>query len=1222
MSNTASETISLIIQAIDDTKGVVAKTVSDINNLKSSSDDAAESVDKINKSLSDTAGSADKATKSTKQVKDETKNLSDAVDEATKSVAKEAKELDNAGKETDELGKKTQKAKKDVKDFGEVVSGVVQIISGMAASMATVVAPVIQSAQFERKMKEVGAIAEATKDEMKDLTAAARKMGDETEYSSTDAAQALKDLAAGGFNAKQSIEALPGVLNLAMTDNIALGQAAEFATSILNGMQLPVSQTNRVVDVLAQTSADSASSVTSLAEAMSYAAPVAASIKMPIEQTAAALGILHNNGIKASSAGTNLRGVIMELVDPTEEGKAALAKLGVQIAKNADGSIDFYNTFKRLHDAHMSLAESTAIFNKLNAGAAMIFANSLDKLTEYTDNNAASQGRAAKMAKEFNDSTTGAWRNFTSSVEGAAIEVGNKFMPMIVSTLNVLTSFGNSIANFAKDHATLTKIIGLSVAGLTLYVSGAGLAKIATTAFGGSIMSIVGWMTTARLAISAFVAELWTITAANPAILAVVAVLGAAVIAWNMFSDSTVSASKKHAEAAESFAKAKDSVDEEVSSLKKLQADLLDTSKTSEQHKALEEKLALVLPGVTTKLDDQGRAYGALRNKTDENNKKLQEYIELKEKEAKIDTAHQLEELAKAYSTASQSVKIYRRDREALFGDGKTETTFKQRQEKWLQEITGGYAKFNKNGADAIANMNQQETTFDAFIAKLINSGTSVDQLNAMLNSIHIDEATKQTILDKFNEIASGVKTTVDAAAADLQMQLNSPNVTPETKAQIIGKYQEIASGAKISTAESIDEVNKILNSLSIDDRTKKKILSDYTVMVDGIKTKIADIGVANAVSSQSTNQYTTDQIKEMAKRWDELSQKVKGYSVEITNMQVSLTHELRAMGQTTMSDLGAWADRRKEANEYYDMANKALQEAQKAKDAGNYALAEQKYAEAKDYALQSKDAFKSLNVEIKDGDEVIQDALASQSIAMRGVREAGQLAIDIIKAQRKDAIDGMNDIKNKIGVDSLKATLGDFKVNWDETWATMAESANEQLANIRSWFTDFWKDQRREWVTMWQLPDGSVLKQSGEGITQNTSEPQKFATGGYPRRAGWLPGWGGGDRIRALLEAGEFIVRKEAVAKYGVGLFHALNSMAVGAGAMVKARVGGLIAPVMPSFKISEPARFKTGGDVKGTKQSTPKIVEVKFIDGSLFGDEDSVDSFVNHLSKAGLTA
>lgn len=55
----------------------------------------------------------------------------------------------------------------------------------------------------------------------------------------------------------------------------------------------------------------------------------------------------------------------------------------------------------------------------------------------------------------------------------------------------------------------------------------------------------------------------------------------------------------------------------------------------------------------------------------------------------------------------------------------------------------------------------------------------------------------------------------------------------------------------------------------------------------------------------------------------------------------------------------------------------------------------------------------------------------------------------------------------------------------------------------------------------------------------------------------GKLPGYGGGDRIPALLEAGEYVIRKEAVRKYGSNLFAALNALQ---GRIAKAATGGLI--------------------------------------------------------------
>jgi tape measure domain-containing protein len=60
--------------------------------------------------------------------------------------------------------------------------------------------------------------------------------------------------------------------------------------------------------------------------------------------------------------------------------------------------------------------------------------------------------------------------------------------------------------------------------------------------------------------------------------------------------------------------------------------------------------------------------------------------------------------------------------------------------------------------------------------------------------------------------------------------------------------------------------------------------------------------------------------------------------------------------------------------------------------------------------------------------------------------------------------------------------------------------------------------------------------------VTQNSQSaggPVGFARGGYANKSGYLPGFGGGDKIKALLEAGEFIVRKEAVQALGVPVLH-----------------------------------------------------------------------------------
>ncbi|HHL35599.1 MAG TPA: hypothetical protein ENJ30_14665 [Desulfobulbaceae bacterium] len=84
------------------------------------------------------------------------------------------------------------------------------------------------------------------------------------------------------------------------------------------------------------------------------------------------------------------------------------------------------------------------------------------------------------------------------------------------------------------------------------------------------------------------------------------------------------------------------------------------------------------------------------------------------------------------------------------------------------------------------------------------------------------------------------------------------------------------------------------------------------------------------------------------------------------------------------------------------------------------------------------------------------------------------------------------------------------------------------------------------------------------------------YKTGGIVQMlaaGGKLPGYGGGDRIPSLLEAGEFVIRKEAVARYGAGLFNALNR-----------------------FRLPELPKFATGGPVLAGAGGSGESVTINF--------------------------
>lgn len=144
--------------------------------------------------------------------------------------------------------------------------------------------------------------------------------------------------------------------------------------------------------------------------------------------------------------------------------------------------------------------------------------------------------------------------------------------------------------------------------------------------------------------------------------------------------------------------------------------------------------------------------------------------------------------------------------------------------------------------------------------------------------------------------------------------------------------------------------------------------------------------------------------------------------------------------------------------------------------------------------------------------------------------------------------------------------SAGTVTSEWDRVWDQFLASGSEDIAKLEKQLTELSKDRHVKVYVE------SVQKNRWGGLIgayQTGGQVSRFARGGK------LPGYGGGDRVRALLEPGEFVVRKEAVARYGVGYLQALNSMRLNDISTVKARIGGLIAGANSAAY----QRFQQGG-------------------------------------------
>lgn len=216
-------------------------------------------------------------------------------------------------------GSLTFDTKIDNKGFVKGVEGIksaastsMKVVGGLLVAGATAVAGIgIASikvgSQFTAGMSQVAATMGITVDEINNgsesfemLKKAAKDMGKTTQFSATEASEALNYLALAGYDAETAVEALPKVLNLAAAGGLELGYASDLVTDSMSALGLEVSELDGFVDQLAVTAQKSNTSVGQLGEAILTVGGTAKILKGGTVELSTQLGILADNGIKGA----------------------------------------------------------------------------------------------------------------------------------------------------------------------------------------------------------------------------------------------------------------------------------------------------------------------------------------------------------------------------------------------------------------------------------------------------------------------------------------------------------------------------------------------------------------------------------------------------------------------------------------------------------------------------------------------------------------------------------------------------------------------------------------------------------------------------------------------------------------------------------------------------------------------------------------------------------
>jgi TP901 family phage tail tape measure protein len=317
---------------------------------------------------------------------------------------------------------------------------------------------------FEAAMNRVGAITGAVGGDLTALRDAAKAMGATTQFSASEAADALGFLGMAGFSAGQAIEALPGTLQLAAAAGMDLAQSADIVSNVLSGYGMGVADLARVNDVLVKTFTSSNTDLVQLGEAMKYAGPIASAAGVSFEQSAAAIGLMGNAGIQASMAGTSLRGAIGRILSPTGAASAAMQSLGLSFTDAAGKILPLDQILTQL-EPH---ADDAGLFMELfgqRAGPAMaaLVSQGSAALVDLQTKLENAGGTAARIAAAQMEGFNGAVKQLQSAFEGLQIAIAESGL------LSLGERIAESLAGFLGRLSELDPAVlrvGTVVAGL------------------------------------------------------------------------------------------------------------------------------------------------------------------------------------------------------------------------------------------------------------------------------------------------------------------------------------------------------------------------------------------------------------------------------------------------------------------------------------------------------------------------------------------------------------------------------------------------------------------------------------------------------------------------------------------------------------------------------------------------------------------------------------
>lgn len=1022
------------------------------------------------------------------------------------------------------------------------------IASGMTAAGLAVaafgVAAVKMAADFDQQMSTVQANTGATGAQMDQLRAAAIEAGASTVYSASDSADAINDLGKAGMSVTDILNGgLSGALNLAASDGMAVGDAAEYMANALSMFHLKGSQASQVADTLAAGAGKAVGNVSDFGEALNNCGAQANSFGMNVQETTGVLALFAQNGTIGAEAGTQLNSMLMKLAAPSTEASNTMKELGISAYDAQHHFVGMANFAGQLQKAEKNLTDEQR--NQANAtifgSYAIKAANYLYEAGESGVNKwtkaVSESGYAAEQAAAKNNNLKGDLENLGGSMESLMISVGEgaqgplrkmvqgldtlvdafsglpsgaqQTLVVMASLAGVFGAVHKAAGNLNGSTSTMANNIGLAIDPIQRVKTALGSAQTAFDLFKGSSMSASEQME--AFGTSASKAQLKTagFKAVGSSIMSLLGgpwgialtVAGAALSAF-------ISRQQKAKEATE-----------------QLQSALESGSSISETIAASYQKMNFAGADMThwmgeAKVSLTDMTSAAMGNKaaTDKVNAALKEYG--KQGHSQMAVAQKMRDSikdeAKAYQEAKEQTKQKTAAaKNAVDADGKSAAAAK--------EAASANKELGSSASDASSQIDDLVQALFGLESGNLTADQAVDQLNQKIgelsktcedNGVVFDQS--GNLLDRFSEEGTKTKQALEDIASSAQNAAEKILKQGESTGFSSGEIER-ANGV---LQDARDAIIRQAEASGMSEQAANALADRWGLSSDSIKASIDNIRMTadnNKAKLDVDDSKAKSKTKGAETNLDKFNKKIAKAKLDADAKKATASAK---KAQKMMDDFN-----RKHVNATIDATDKASKKANAAsknigKLNGKKATAR---LDAKDNASPKVDKANAKKLSNK------RNTLDSIDRATPKANAANAKRLN----NKKNTLDSTDKAGPKVDAVNRK------KLNDKKSTASVNDQATPVLRSINNFkiadksFTVTEKTKKEGGYTGGMFADGHFQQFAGGGMFSGYVDPA------------WAPGNGLSDSVyllNARLTAGEFTHNAAATAYYGLENMRLLN--------------------------------------------------------------------------------